>query len=116
MLAFNVRVSQTVCLFLSQAHTNICEDPPVCWENELACVPDCLLSSLQTFKWTRIYGSQKEVDLVKYVLRNARCLKTATILFRSISYSALEEDELEMVIQDLSLSSRGSKDAKLVFV
>ncbi|CAN7110396.1 unnamed protein product [Brassica rapa subsp. narinosa] len=91
-------------------------DPPVCWENELACVPDCLVSSLQTFKWTRIYGSQKEVDLVKYVLSNARCLKTATILFRSISDSALEEDELEMVIQDLSLSSRGSKDVKLVFV
>ena len=58
---------------------------------------------------------QKEVDLVKYVLSNARCLKTATILFRS-SDSALEEDELEMVLQDLSLSSRGSKDVKLVFV
>ncbi|CDY22940.1 BnaA01g18780D [Brassica napus] len=106
---------QELEIHLDGDHTNICEDPPVCWENELACVPDCLLSSLQTFKWTRIYGSQKEVDLVKYVLSNARCLKTATILFRS-SDSALEEDELEMVIQDLSLSSRGSKYVKLVFV
>lgn len=62
-----------------------------------------------------MYGSQKELDLFKYVLGNARCLKTATILFRS-SDSALEEDGLEMVIRDLSLSFRGSKDVKLVFV
>lgn len=73
------------------------------------------MSSLGTFKWIGIYGSQKELDLVKFVLRNACCLKTATILFRSWD-SALEEDELEMVMQDLSLSSRGSKDVKLVFV
>ncbi|KAL0727862.1 hypothetical protein Bca4012_023955 [Brassica carinata] len=104
---------QELEIHLTDDHTNNCKDPPVCWENQLTCVPECLLSSLETFKWTGIYGSQKEVDLVKYVLRNARCLKTASILFRS-SDSALEEDELEMVIQDLSLSSRGSKDVKLI--
>nr|VDD50341.1 unnamed protein product [Brassica oleracea] len=106
---------QELVVHLTIDHTDICEDPPVCWENQLNCVPGCLLSSLGTFKWIGIYGSQKELDLVKFVLRNACCLKTATILFRSWD-SALEEDELEMVMQDLSLSSRGSKDVKLVFV
>ncbi|KAG2248036.1 hypothetical protein Bca52824_087664 [Brassica carinata] len=74
---------QELVVHLTNDHTDISEDPPVCWENQLNCVPGCLLSSLGTFKWIGIYGSQKELDLVKFVLRNACCLKTATILFRS---------------------------------
>lgn len=85
-------------------------DPELCWEN-----PVCLSSSLETFKWTGIYETQEEMDLTKYILRNACCLKTATILFRS-SYDHPEaEDKVEMMIQELSLSFRGSKTCKLLF-
>ncbi|KAG7616046.1 F-box domain [Arabidopsis thaliana x Arabidopsis arenosa] len=70
-------------------------------ENQLNFVPECLLSSLQTFKWTGIHGSLKVMDLAKYILRNARCLKTATILFQP----ALET-ERETMIQELLLSFR----------
>jgi len=78
-------------------------DPQVSLENQLNFVPECLLSSLQTFKWTGIHGSLKVMDLAKYILRNARCLKTATILFQP----ALET-ERETMIQELLLSFRGS--------
>lgn len=47
--------------------------------NEPRSVPECLLSSLETFVWTRhdwIRGEEKEVAL--YILRNARLLKKAT--------------------------------------
>lgn len=75
-------------------------DAQVPWQNQLDCVPTCLLASLETFKWTLVYGSQQEIDLVKYILRNARCLKAATILFRP-SFCQQEEEKLEMAKQDL---------------
>lgn len=115
MLAFNVRVSQTVSFYLRliQIFVRI---------HRFAGRMNWPVFQIVWFRVSKLSSGhgymdrmQKEVDLVKYVLSNARCLKTATILFRS-SDSALEEDELEMVLQDLSLSSRGSKDVKLVFV
>ncbi|CAL9225426.1 unnamed protein product [Arabidopsis halleri] len=81
----------------------LCVDPPVCWENQLNCVPECLLSTLRTFKWTGIHGSPIVMDLAKYILRNARCLKTATILFQS---ALKTEDEREIMIQELLHSFR----------
>ncbi|VYS62741.1 unnamed protein product [Arabidopsis thaliana] len=86
---------------LNEGHTKCCVDPQVSLENQLNFVPECLLSSLQTFKWTGIHGSLKVMDLAKYILRNARCLKTATILFQP----ALET-ERETMIQELLLSFR----------
>ncbi|CAA7045375.1 unnamed protein product [Microthlaspi erraticum] len=50
-------------VYLKEDHTNSCLDPTVCWEDQLDCVPGCLLTSLETFKWTGISGSQKEIDL-----------------------------------------------------
>ncbi|KAH0863058.1 hypothetical protein HID58_080269 [Brassica napus] len=87
-------------------HTYSRVDAPVSWQNQLDCVPTCLLASLETFKWTVVYGSHEEIDLVKYILRNARCLKAAKILFRP-PFCQQEEDKLEMAKQDLSLSFRG---------
>lgn len=62
-----------------------------------------------------VCGSQEEIDLVKYILRNARCLKVAKILFGP-SFCQQEEEKLEMAKQDLSLSFRGSKTCQIVFV
>ncbi|KAF3574483.1 hypothetical protein F2Q69_00059909 [Brassica cretica] len=102
-------------VYLNDDHTYSRVDAPVSWQNQLDCVPTCLLASLETFKWTVVYGSHEEIDLVKYILRNARCLKAAKILFRP-SFCQQEEDKLEMAKQDLSLSFRGSKTCQLVFV
>ncbi|KAJ4881201.1 FBD [Raphanus sativus] len=87
-------------VYLNDDHTYSRVDAPVPWQNQLDCVPTCLLASLETFKWTLVYGSQEEIDLVKYILRNARCLKAATILFRP-SFCQQEEEKLEMAKQDL---------------
>ncbi|CAA7045377.1 unnamed protein product [Microthlaspi erraticum] len=93
-------------VYLKEDHTRSCLDPLVCWEDQLDCVPECLLTSLETFKWTGISGSQEEIDLVKYILRNACFLKTATILFR---------DKQEMMIQELSLCVPSSTACQLFF-
>ncbi|CAH2065665.1 unnamed protein product, partial [Thlaspi arvense] len=84
------------------------EEPSVCWENS---DPQCFLRSLQTFKWTSFGGSKNEIELVKYILRNACCLKTATILGLS---SHDPKKKLE-VMEELSLSSRGSTSCQLEF-
>ena len=76
-------------------------DPLVCLENQLNYVPECLRSNLET-KWTGMHGSQKEIDMLKYILRNACCLKTATILFKSTPDT---EDKHKTMIQELLLSS-----------
>ncbi|KAG7543789.1 FBD domain [Arabidopsis thaliana x Arabidopsis arenosa] len=50
----------------------------VSW-NQPSPVPECLLSSLQIFKWSRYLGSPEEGDIAVYILKNARQLKKATI-------------------------------------
>ncbi|XP_019086996.1 PREDICTED: putative F-box/FBD/LRR-repeat protein At5g62970 [Camelina sativa] len=55
-------------------------DTLVCWK-QLNSVPQCLLSSLQTFKWTCYQISVECKDLVKYILRKSCQLKTAKIVF-----------------------------------
>ncbi|KAG2315158.1 hypothetical protein Bca52824_018280 [Brassica carinata] len=89
-------------VYLNDDYTYSRVDAPVSWQNQLDYVPTCLLASLETFKWTVVYGSHEEIDLGKYILRNACCLKA--------------EEKLEMAKQDLSLSFRGSKTCQLVFV
>ncbi|XP_020873022.1 putative F-box/LRR-repeat protein At4g15060 isoform X1 [Arabidopsis lyrata subsp. lyrata] len=98
---------------LNDDHKDSCVDPLVCLENQLNYVPECLRSSLETFKWTGIHGSQKEIELVKYIMRNACCLKTATILFQSTTPET--EDKRKTMIQELLLSSRSSTTCQLVF-
>ncbi|EOA37297.1 hypothetical protein CARUB_v10010919mg [Capsella rubella] len=68
------------------------------WDSALNSVPRCLLSSVETFKWTEMYALQNQMD-------------TATILFAP-SYAA---DTVDVMIQELSLSSRGSKTCQLIF-
>lgn len=51
------------------------------------------------------------MDVAKYILRNALGLKTATFLFPS-SYGL---ETVDMMIQELSLSFRGSTTCQLIF-
>ncbi|CAF2122907.1 unnamed protein product [Brassica napus] len=67
-------------------------------------VPECILSSLQTFKCSGYLGRPGERDLVIYILKNANNLKTATIWFPTVDMK-----------KDLVLSSRASNACQLVF-
>ncbi|ESQ47200.1 hypothetical protein EUTSA_v10028332mg [Eutrema salsugineum] len=78
--------------------------------NQPSTVPECMLSSLQAFKFSGYLGRPEERDLAIYILKNARCLKTATIL----SKDHLFEKNPNM-IQELALSPRASTECQLVF-
>ncbi|EOA18082.1 hypothetical protein CARUB_v10006534mg, partial [Capsella rubella] len=81
------------------------------WEDDLNCVPKCLSSSLETFTWRQMFATEQERRLMKYILKNARSLKTATIVFED---APRREDPLEMTMQEFSLS-KGSPTCQLVF-
>ncbi|XP_010485304.2 PREDICTED: putative F-box/FBD/LRR-repeat protein At5g62970 [Camelina sativa] len=74
----------------------------VCWK-PLHSVPQCLLSSLQTFKWLGYHRSVEGKDLATYILRNSCLLKTATISV---------ERELETKV---TFGFRGSPTCNFVF-
>ncbi|XP_010440352.2 PREDICTED: putative F-box/LRR-repeat protein At4g15060 [Camelina sativa] len=102
---------QELEVYLHDGHEEGYFHPMLPWEDGLNCVPKCLLSSLETFKWTRLFGTEKERHLLKYILRNACCLKTGTILFMD---APERQVPVEMMIQDLLLSPRGSTTCQLV--
>ncbi|EOA12414.1 hypothetical protein CARUB_v10027746mg [Capsella rubella] len=76
----------------------------VCWKH--FSVPQCLLSSLQTFKWRgRVDGK----DLVKYILKNSCQLKTATIMFGP----ELDPQEKLEIETEVKFCFRGSSTCNL---
>ncbi|CAA7055572.1 unnamed protein product [Microthlaspi erraticum] len=83
----------------------------VSW-NEPSRVPECLLSSLQLFKWSQYFGRRQDREIAVYLLKNARHLKTATILADTMEFGV---PKLNMV-KELTLSSRTSSTCELVFV
>ncbi|CAL9224354.1 unnamed protein product [Arabidopsis halleri] len=83
----------------------------VSW-NQPNFVPECLLLSLQTLKWSGYYGRPQDRDIAVYILKNARHLKTATILADTEEHYV---PNLQM-IKELALSPRASSTCQLVFV
>ncbi|CAA7043431.1 unnamed protein product [Microthlaspi erraticum] len=84
-------------------------DTMVCWK-QLTSVPQCLLSSLQTFKWRGYDVSMEGKDMAKYVLRNSCRLKTARLLTGSV----LDPQKKIEMIKELELCSRASTTCNLV--
>ncbi|XP_020871658.1 putative FBD-associated F-box protein At5g56410 [Arabidopsis lyrata subsp. lyrata] len=78
-----------------------------CW-NQLTSVPQCLWSSLQTFKWLGNHDSIEGKALATYILRKSCRLKTATI---SIGQG---QNKLEME-REVKCCFRGSPTCNLVF-
>ena len=68
--------------------------------------PGYVSSQLTTFRFNQYKGSKYEVEFVKYILKEARVLKTATI---SVCDTALKES----VIEEVSTFPRSSKTCLL---
>uniref|UniRef100_A0A1J3HKJ6 Putative FBD-associated F-box protein n=1 Tax=Noccaea caerulescens TaxID=107243 RepID=A0A1J3HKJ6_NOCCA len=85
------------------------QDLRPCW-TEPSSVPECLLSSLETFTWERYEGTQEEKEVAAFILRSASCLKKVTI-----SSTATDSDKKLEMIKELSLSSRRSPTCQLAF-
>ncbi|CAL9243809.1 unnamed protein product [Arabidopsis halleri] len=80
----------------------------VFWEQLITCVPQCLWSSLQTFKWSGNHDSIEGKALATYILRESCQLKTATI---SIGQG---QKKLEME-REVKCCLRGSPTCNLIF-
>ncbi|VVB12954.1 unnamed protein product [Arabis nemorensis] len=91
--------------------------------NEPKCVPECLLSHLETFVWTRYdWGREEEKEVATYILKNARQLKQATFStcpVESEELSKLEElnklEERRKMLNELYVVVRASNSCHLVF-
>ncbi|CAN6898113.1 unnamed protein product [Brassica oleracea] len=78
--------------------------------NQPTTVPECILSSLQSFSWSKYTGEPEERDIVVYILKHALHLKTATI--KSSESSAVPKFEM---LEELVLSPRASATCQLMF-
>ncbi|CAL9244659.1 unnamed protein product [Arabidopsis halleri] len=85
-------------------------DTLVRW-NQLSSVPQCLLSSLQTFKWSGYNVSVQGKYLATYILGNSCQLKIATI---SIGQGLDPQKKLK-IETNVKCRFRGSPTCKLVF-
>ncbi|CAH2069760.1 unnamed protein product [Thlaspi arvense] len=100
-------------LKFNQCHSLRTSDPRPIWNplwNEKSSVPECLLSSLETFEWVCYEGTEEEKEAVAFIIRNAKCLKKATI---KISSKATESDKKLEVIKELFSSTRVSPACQL---
>lgn len=51
-------------------------------EDQPSSVPECLSFHLETLEWIGYAGTLEENEVATYILKNATCLKTATISLR----------------------------------
>ncbi|CAH8267945.1 unnamed protein product [Arabidopsis lyrata] len=94
------------------------DDCPVGWEwSRPKYVPECLLFHLETFVWTRYeWQREDEKDVATYILKNARQLKKATFITKSIIPENLKKLEKRMeILNQLACEARASKSCRLVF-
>ncbi|CAH8334512.1 unnamed protein product [Eruca vesicaria subsp. sativa] len=62
------------------------------WKKRPKSVPECLLFHLVTFQWTNyLWERKEEVEVAKYILKNARWLKKATFYTEPEDVETLEE-------------------------
>lgn len=80
-------------------------------EPSTSVVPRCLSSHLIIFEWKGYGGSEEEKKLMRYILANSVCLKTATITLTSI----LDPKEKDKMQRELKSMSRVSKKSHLIF-
>ncbi|KAJ4894503.1 putative FBD-associated F-box protein [Raphanus sativus] len=81
--------------------------PRPCWK-EPSHVPGCLLSSLETFEWMEYEGTEEEMEVARFILRNTSRLKRAAFYPESTN----AEEELVMLME-LSMSPRCSPMCQL---
>ncbi|RID69351.1 hypothetical protein BRARA_C01449 [Brassica rapa] len=84
------------------------DDPPPSVCNPSS-VPECLSFYLQTFKWRCYRGKMEEKEVVRYILQNARCLKTATIYV-----SSCRKKKERLKIKELKSMPKASTSCLLV--
>ncbi|XP_010474464.1 PREDICTED: putative F-box/FBD/LRR-repeat protein At5g56810 [Camelina sativa] len=96
-------------LKLNHTHPNYNTDDQPCLVSKPSSVPECLSFHLETFQWIGYSGTDEDIEVAVYVLKNARCLKNATISLHSMG----TENNL-MMINELKSMSKASTMCQLV--
>ncbi|XP_010443339.1 PREDICTED: putative F-box/FBD/LRR-repeat protein At5g56810 [Camelina sativa] len=96
-------------LKLNHQHPNYTVDDQPCSVSKPSSVPKCLSFHLETFEWIGYAGTYEEIEAAVYVLKNARCLKNATI---SLYSRGMENDQL--MIKELESMSKASTMCQLL--
>ncbi|XP_073119359.1 F-box/FBD/LRR-repeat protein At5g56420-like isoform X1 [Henckelia pumila] len=81
-----------------------------CWR-EPKDLPECLLSSLKYVCICGFAGGEHELNMVRYILRHAKILKTI-----KIDSASPDNDSKLNMLQRISYFPRGSKNCRLTFV
>ncbi|KFK27214.1 hypothetical protein AALP_AA8G352300 [Arabis alpina] len=76
-------------------------------------VPECLMCHLSTFEWKYYTGIHEEKELVAYILRNAKRLKTAQI---SATALGLDSEGGPRKLKELASLHRASKSCQLLLI
>ncbi|KAL1195216.1 putative FBD-associated F-box protein [Cardamine amara subsp. amara] len=95
-------------LTLDQEHS-LEDQPRPCWI-EPSSVPECVITSLETFELTDYEGAEEEKEVISFILRNAKCLKKATI-----STECTDPNKKLKMLKELSLFTRRSPTCQLEF-
>ncbi|XP_010483165.1 PREDICTED: putative F-box/FBD/LRR-repeat protein At5g56810 [Camelina sativa] len=96
-------------LKLNHQHPNYTvEDQPFSVSNPSS-VPECLSFHLETFAWIGYAGTYEEIEAAAYVLKNARCLKNATI-----SLCSRDMENGQLMIKELESMSKASTICQLL--
>lgn len=94
----------------SQGCTYEPEDLPLSW-NQPSSVPGCVSSQLELLEWKDYGGREEEEQFLKYVLANAKCLKTAVVSLRT----TFDLEEQQMMMEALKDIPRVSTESQLMF-
>lgn len=89
----------------------ILNEVPIC---DPSSVPECLSFHLETFKWRGYEGTEEEKAVAVCILKNAPCLKTATISIYSEGPRGGENDL--MMVKELKSMSKASTSCQLVIL
>lgn len=93
------------------------KDCPVGWKwSHRKCVPECLLSHLETFMWKRYdWQREDEKEAVIYILKNARRLKKTFISTKPIKSKELEKlEQSREMLKELASVVRASNSCHLL--
>ncbi|CAH2065943.1 unnamed protein product [Thlaspi arvense] len=83
-----------------------CEDHASVLWNQPRSVSECLSSHLEIFRWQGYAGRKYQKKVIRYILKNSKCLKKAEISLKSIG--KLEEEQKKKMIEKLQSMYRVS--------
>ncbi|XP_010485170.1 PREDICTED: probable FBD-associated F-box protein At1g32375 [Camelina sativa] len=86
------------------------DDDRPCW-SEPSSIPECAIWSLETLEWSEYEGAEEDKQVIAFILRNAHCLKKATISTESTE----EPNKKLQMLKELSLFPRRSPTCLLAF-